>query len=397
MCGPVGGLVLATGLFFERSFCMAKKRTKNADVATALATTHKKRREPIEKNALLKTGCTVLDLAISGRRAGGFAKGHYFWMCGDSSSGKTFLTLTCLAEATLNKAFDNYRFIYDCPERGALMDFTKHFGSRMVKRLEEPGVDENGAPGCSMEIEDFYYNVDDALSKAEKPGGTPFIYLLDSMDSLDSKYSERKFQEAKKAARSGTKAKGDYGDGKAKINSTRLRRVVARLAKTGSILIILSQTRDNPAAGPFEEQQTVAGGKSLRFYATVQLWSSVGSRIKKTINKKEVQVGVHCRVKVKKNRLTGKERTVEFPIYYDTGIDDLGGMVDFLAYWGYWPKNKTGIIDASVDFNGIVKQRTALISWIEENDLRDDLEDVVEMAWADIERRLAVSRKSKYE
>lgn len=374
------------------------------EIKDALTQTHKKRREPIPDNTLLKTGSTVLDVAISGRRAGGFVKGHYFWMCGDSSSGKTFLMLTCLAEASINPEFKGYRFIYDNCEDGALMDFEKYFGSRMVERLEAPatGKDDDGnmVPVYSTEIEDFYYNLDDALTTAEKPGGRPFIYVLDSMDSLDSKYSEKKFQEAKKASRSTKKdepaAKGDYGDGKAKINSTRIRRVVRRLADTGSILLVLSQTRDNIGAGLFEEQQTHAGGHALKFYATVQLWSSVAAKIKKTVNGRDVVVGVNCRVKVKKNRLTGKERVVEFPIYYDIGIDDIGGMVDFLTYWGHWAKDKGGIIDAK-DFDGIKKRREDLVAWLEENELRKDLEEVVEEAWGGIEGRLEIKRRSKYE
>ena len=363
----------------------------------------KKRREPIPDNELLKTGSTVLDIAISGRRAGGFAKGHYFWVCGDSSSGKTFLTLTCLAEASINTEFDNYRFIYDNCEDGALMDFERYFGPRMVERLEAPatGKDDDGnvIPVHSTEIEDFYYNLDDALQEAEKTKGRPFIYILDSMDALDSKYSEKKFQAAKKAARGNKEdkeaAKGDYGDGKAKINSTRIRRVVRRLKDTGSILIVLSQTRDNIGAGLFEEHQTHAGGHALKFYATVQLWSSVGNKIIKTVQERKIVVGVNCRVKTKKNRLTGKERVVEFPIYFDTGIDDIGGMVDFLVYWRHWPKNQAGTIEA-VDFDGVKKQRDALVAWLEENELRKDLEEIVEDAWRTIEGRLEIKRRNKY-
>ena len=82
-----------------------KKSTK--DIAKALTTKRPKRRDPIPNADLLKTGSTVLDLAISGRRAGGIPKGKYVWMVGDSSSGKTFLMLTCLAEASINKGFDN--------------------------------------------------------------------------------------------------------------------------------------------------------------------------------------------------------------------------------------------------------------------------------------------------
>lgn len=361
----------------------------------ALTTPAPKRRGTIPDTDLLKTGSTVLDLAISGRRRGGFTKGRYFWMVGDSSSGKTFLMLTCLAEASINPAFDGYRFIYDNIEDGALMDFEKYFGGRMAARIEPPAVGGNGEAEYSSTIEEFYFNLDDALAEADK--GRPFIYLLDSMDALGSDYGDKKFQEAKKALRKGTTAKGDYGDGKAKINSTAIRRAVTRLQDTGSILIILSQTRDDIGAGMFDEQKTHAGGHALKFYATVQLWSSVGSKIKRSVNDREQVVGVHCRVKVKKNRLTGKERTAEIPIYYDTGIDDIGSMVDFLTYWKIWPKKAGGMIDASGDFDGVVRRREDLIKWIEDNDLREDLEEVVEVAWGGIEAKLSVERRSKYE
>lgn len=369
---------------------MKKKSTE--DVKAALTRTSKKRRATIPDSDLLKTGSTVLDLAISGRRAGGFVKGHYFWMVGDSSSGKTFLMLTCLAEASINPNFDEYRFIHDNAEDGALMDLRRYFGKRLAQRLEPPARDADGNPVYSADVEDFYYNLDDALND-----GRPFIYLLDSMDALDTRYAEKKFQEGKKARRTGKEAKGDYGDGKAKINSMRIRRVKSRLREKGSILIILSQTRDNINAGLFENQQTHSGGHALKFFAAVQLWSSKGSRIKKIVKDREMTVGVYCRVKVMKNRLTGKDRKVEFPIYYEHGIDDIGGMVDFLTYWKFWPKGEGGVINATSDFEEIKKQREALIRWIEENDLRTDLEDIVEEAWGEVEAKLSVQRGNKYD
>lgn len=363
------------------------KRAKQ--IEEALTTRAPKRRDPIPDTDLLKTGSTVLDLAISGRRAGGFAKGKYFWIVGDSSSGKTFLTLTCLAEASIDPNFADYRFIYDNGEDGALMDMTHFFGHGMAERLEAPAT-ADGEPVYSDTIEDFYYHLDDAFNE-----GRPFVYVLDSMDALDSTYSAKKFDEAKTASRKGTKAKGDYGDGKAKINSTRIRHVVRQLRATGSILIVLSQTRDKLDASMFEEQQTHAGGRALKFYATVQLWSSVGKRIKKTVNDREVVVGVTCRVKTKKNRLTGRERMVEFPIYYATGIDDIGGMIDFLTTWKVWPKTG-GRVDATKHFDDVKLRRADLITWVEENDARTELEDICEAAWAGIEAKLTTERKSKY-
>lgn len=381
-----------TQRFFLKEYTMPKNN--NADkVAKALTTSRKKRKEVIQSTDLLKTGSTLLDMAISGRRGGGFAKGKYFFVVGDSSSGKTFLVRTCLAEATMNKNFDNYRLIFDDVEDGALMDTERYFGKRLADRLESPTT-KDGEAVYSATVEDFYYHLDDALTEAKD--GKPFIYVLDSMDALGSKYGTAKFQEGKKAARSGKTAKGDYGDGKAKINSTYIRNMIPKLRATGSILIVLSQTRDDIGAGLFDEKKTHAGGHALKFYSTVQIWSSVGAKIKKKLREKDVVIGVNCRVKVKKNRITGRDRTVSFPIYYDVGIDDIGGMVDWLTEWGFWKKSG-GFIDASVDFDIDKKRRENLIQWIDENEARVDLEDIVEAAWADIEERLTVKRKSKYD
>ena len=369
---------------------MAKKkrvRTKTAEDALINAGN----RPAIATTDRLKTGSTILDLAISGNRMGGFAKGYYYWMVGASSSGKTFLMLTCLAEASINSNFDDYRFIYDNAEDGALMNMERYFGPKMAARLEAPRVID-GQPSYSDTIEEFYWNLDDAL-KSDRP----CIYLLDSMDALGSKYADKKFNEAKTAGRKGTAAKGDYGDGKAKMNSTHLRGVIQRLRQTGSILLILSQSRDNVGGGMFDPAETHAGGRALKFYATVQLWSSVGAKIRRTVGSKKIQVGVHCRVNVAKNRITGKDRTVTFPIYYETGIDDIGGMVDWMCDFGEWSRDRNGNIDSGADVGAPGKlSREKLIAGIERHKQRKTLEALVAGAWVDFEKKLAVKRESKY-
>lgn len=351
---------------------------------------------PVAETDWLHTGSTLLNLALSGRPDGGFAKRKYFWIVGDSSSGKTFLTLTCLAEASINPEFDGYDFIFDNAEDGALMNMRKYFGRRMAERLQPPDEDD-GVPVYSEIIEDFYFHLDDRFTAVEKGKGNPFIYVLDSMDALSSNYEGKKFQEKKRERRGGAKAKGDYGDGKAKMNSTYIRSIVGRLRKTGSILIVLSQTRDNIDAGMFEEQQTHAGGRALKFYATAQLWSSVGKRLKKEVKEQKRQVGIVCRVAVKKNRLTGKEWTVEFPIYHSAGIDDVGGCIDFLVKEKHWPRNSSGTIDGTKDIDECKGRREALVRWIEENDMEDDLQEIVADVWRNIEAATRVERKSKYD
>lgn len=343
----------------------------------------------IPKADMLNTGSTLLNLACTGHFDGGFFKGEYFWVVGDSQSGKTFLTMTCLAEASLNPHFDDYRFIHDDVEGGSLMDIEKFFGPKLAKRLEAPDKDEEGEPLCSETIEDFYFNLDNALNAKR-----PCIYLLDSMDALSSDAEGKKFKEWKTANEKGTKAKGSYGDGKAKFNSSGIRMMRAKLKASGSIAIIISQTRDNPAAGPFQEKTTVSGGRAIKFYSALQLWSKVGSPIKMRVRNAERTVGVISKVRIRKNRANGRDRTVKIPIYYSVGFDDIGGCIDFLTDEKFWPISKGGDITAK-EFD-VRLSREDLVEHIEGKRLEFDVRQLVAEVWHDIEDGCSVQRKSRY-
>lgn len=342
----------------------------------------------IKQSDMLSTGSTLLNLACTGYPDGGFWKGGFFYIVGMSQAGKTFLARTCLAEAVRNKNFDDYRIIDDDCENGALMDTAKYFGQALADRIETPAVDEDGFPLYSDTIEDFYFNIDDALNDDR-----PCIYLLDSQDALSSNYEGKKFEEKKKASRGGPMAKGDYGDGKAKIHSSGLRYIKAKLRDTGSILIMTGQSRDNVGGGPFEPKETRSGGRALKFYAMMELWMSVGKVLKKNVKGQDRKIGINSKIRVVKNRGTGRDRNVEFPIYYSVGIDDTGGCLDYLISEGHW-KNKKGIIKAvELNFEG---RRDALIQHIEENNYISDLKNIVTKVWNEIEILCEVSRRSRY-
>lgn len=356
-------------------------------IKRALRKKSPKGKAPVPTKTLLSTGSTLIDLACTGRWQGGFAKGLYFWLVGDSTSGKTWLSMTCLAEAAVNPEFDGYRFIYDNGEDGALMDIAKFFGQAVADRLEPPSVDSEGLPVYSGTIEEFWYHLDDAL----KAG--PCIYIIDSMDSLTTEQEEKKFDEAKAAHRKGRESAGDYGMSKAKLNSTRLRKILKPLKQTGSILIIISQTRDNVGAMGYGDKKTAAGGRSLKFYACIEIWSSVKGRIKKTVKGMARQVGIVCRIRTKKNRINGKERTVDVPIYWSYGIDNTGSCVEWLIKEKHWKKVKGQVTATEFDFTGSVE---SLIKHIEENELERDLKEIVSEVWNDIEDALVLQRKPRY-
>ena len=337
------------------------------------------------------TGSTMLNLACTGRADDGFACGHYYLFVGDSDSGKTFFSMTCFSEAAKNPEFDDYRLIYNGPEGGALMDVARFFGKRVARRLEPPAT-VNGEPRHSRTAQEFYYHVDDAFSR-----GRPFIMVLDSQDSLSSEEEIKKFDKTKKASRRSRRdekeeAKGSYGDSKAKIHSANLRRVLGPLEETGSILIIINQTRDS--FDPFVPS-TYSGGRALKFYATLQLWSSQAGKINREVKGKERELGIRCKIRIKKNRVTGRDRTVVVPIYHSVGIDDTGSMVDYLVSEKVW-KCSEGVITVEGLGPTFLMKSEKLIQYIEEKELVDDMKALVVDAWESVEKACEVTRKNRY-
>lgn len=298
--------------------------------------------------------------------------------------------MTCFAEATLNPAFKNYRLIYDDVEGGALMDVAYYFGKAVAKRMEAPSYRKK-QPVFSQTIESFYYHVFSAIED-----GRPFIYVLDSQDSLTSEASSRKFSKQREAADTGEKVAGSYGDGKAKYHSEHLREVLQGLRATGSILIVIGQTRDNLGFG--FEKKTRSGGKALRFYSNLEIWTSVAGKLRKPVRGKDRTVGITCLAEVRKNRVTGKigkDRAVEIPIYYGLGMDDVGSCVDFLLAEKHWEKEDKKTIDAhDLLFKG---SRSKLIAFIEEEGLEAKLRQLTASVWNEIEEESQPHRKRRYE
>ncbi len=380
------------------------------EIAALKEKLRKKKIKPVldPKNGL-STGSTLLNLACSGDSDWGFQKGFYYLLVGDTDSGKTWLTQTCFAEASINKEFKDYRFILDSGEFGTLMDRERFFGKEAARRTEPPRKSKSGEPLNSSTIQEFYYNIDDIVKD-----GRPFIYILDSHDVLGSEGAEKKFQTNKRIAlkettkalakeeaeKDGEKAKGSYGDGKAKDNSANLRRLLAPLNRTGSILIIINQTRDNIGFGAYLKPKTHSGGWALEFYATLQMWTSKVKSLTKPYKGKYIQTGGITRIQVKRSRFTGKVRSVEVPLYHSSGIDDVGSCINYLTDWKHWKKTgkeddpEVGKVDApEFDFNG---SREKLIQLIEEQNRESELRQIVKQVWQSVEEACSIQRKNRY-
>lgn len=343
----------------------------------------------ISPEDLLSSGCSVFNMAATGTTKGAFVKGHYIHFVGSSGSGKTWQALTILAEAANNKNFDDYELIYDGPENGAFDTIFKYFGAKLKSRIVNPKL-EKDLQTSSKTTEDFYFTLH-TLQKNKKK----FVYVLDSMDALHSAADEAKLDEdASKHAKGKKSEKGSYGTGKAKDNSTYLRSIVNKLSETGSILIVISQTRKTIGMGAMFNPETYSGGDALTFYSHMRVWTKIKKTLKKDINGKKYVYGNILQYTIKKNRIEGWEGTIDIPFLKRSGLDDVGASVSFLVNVRHWKKTGRGINATELNLN---MSQEDLIEHIQNNGLEKQLNKVIRAVYRDIQKQCTIVRKKKYE
>jgi RecA/RadA recombinase len=390
------------------------KPSKATKEAASIKAALLKQKAPEPKALYLSTGSTLLNLATSSRVNGGLLAGHTYLFCGDSMSGKTLLAHYCLAEASIDPRFDKYRLIFDGPEDGALFDITKFFGARLNKRLEPPRKDKKGNRIDSCSVDDFYWHVHDAVEV-----GKPFVYVLDSMDALHESGELAKFVKGKNVARKkegkreagedeGTvkDVAGSYGTAKAKKNSTNLNWVNSFMSRTGSILVIIAQSRTTIGFGAMFNPKTRGGGVAMRFYATGEIWTSVKSQIHKNVkggehaDKAEPRnQGIVSHVQVKKNRQTGQVPAVDLNVYSSHGLDDTGSNVAWLCKEGHWrsKRDKVGnVVSLEAPEFGYEGKPEGLAVKVEAEGKEGKLKNIVAATWWEIEAACAIQRKNRY-
>lgn len=320
----------------------------------------------------VSTGSVPLNLAFSGHPDRGVAKGLYYFFVGDSSTGKSWVARTILAEACYNPAFADYRLIHVMGERGAFMVVKRYFG-KLADRLEPVYVER---------LEDFY----DKATEFVEEG--PCIVVCDSITSLISKAEEKEDKEDKQS----------YGVSAAKLNSRRIRVLCNRIARNGSILIVVGQTRQRIGFAAKFEPRTRSGGDALTFYSRIELWMSRKERVRKKVGLKKVQIGQVTKVKITKNHVCGWEGEVDVPIYKGIGVDYVGGMIDFLTEWGHWKKSGKDSVTAKIDAKefGEKANRETLARFFEDSGQVNDLKKLVRQVWNKIEDETTVKRESRY-
>jgi RecA/RadA recombinase len=339
----------------------------------------------IDVNELVPVGSTTCHLECSGHWQGAFKLGTMVNLIGDSSSGKSLTAFTVFAECNKLKRFNNHKFIYDDVEAANEFNLAKLFGEQCADRIDQSIR--------SRTIEDFNDNIANLLDEGE-----PFIYVLDSFDGLTSEAVLKKDIENRKKREKGNETTGDYGDGKAKIFSRFCSLRIQELRDMNSLLIVISQTRDNIGFGAMFTPKTRSGGKALKFYSAFEIWLACQKKEKK--GKRVIETNVQG--KISKNKLTGHHGEFYFPILNDYGIDNIKSCINFLMDEGDWTGTKKSVNTKGFlefkDKKGNVKHPSIkeIIDYIEEEGKEIELYKVCQKTYDKIMESLKPDRKPKY-
>lgn len=342
------------------------------------------------KKQYLSVGFTTGNLACTGTNPFGALKpGKGYLLVGKSGSGKTALLNNLAAEASINPHFKDYTIVHDDPENGNDFDITSLYSPEIAERIQPPERDKNGNPIYSKTVEQFFSSMIRLMEKG------PIVAFCDSMDALMASVDKEQSKKNIHRAAKGKKEQGTMGMAKAKRNYQGYRLLLSEIERTGSILVIVCHAKD--AVGKFQgygpPKQEHTGGAALKYFASLELWTSIQGGIYAEYKEKKLEIGSYIGLEVRKNRNSGLRRRAKFPFYPQSGADDVGSCVEYLIEFGHWSMvNK--VINAK-EFKKKLKQED-LIKFLETPERYKRLVLIVRDVWKSVENTIKVQRVNKY-
>lgn len=254
-----------------------------------------------DKNKIIRIPSGILE--IDNALGGGFAVGRIVLLAGGESSYKSTICL---------------RTIVEVQKRGgtaAWVDAERAFNKDWAIAQ---GVDLEQLLILEPETAEEAYNLmtDCILEGVD-------ILVLDSLNTLVVRKEMFADEKGLEAASIEKNAMGVPQ----KLASQWFRTAMGRIDKAGTLMLVISQMRDNLNAGMYGNPNVIVGGRAVKFAASMILMTRiVGGKDGRIMDKGDKQIGQKYEVKVEKSRFGGANKVAEFTAY-GAMIDNFSSML----------------------------------------------------------------------